>query len=836
MYAAKMRKLRSSAAARTPALRRLVQCTVLSLLALACGTRSSTPQPEPPATGSGGASGSGGTGASGGAAGTTGGTGGSRGGSAGTAGAPGGSGGNGGSTGGSAGKGGANPDDAGQGPYVTRPQGAKVSKVDVLFMIDNSSSMSDKQAILATAVPELVDRLIEPKCIDPVTGRVIGNAVNGVCAPGGVLDFEPVKDIHIGIISSSLGNHGAGGVCDDAIDVSLGRSDPHNNDQGRLIARGVGGTIVPTFNNKGFLNYNPSVPGGLTTAAAVAAPFTEMVKGVGQHGCGYEASLEAAYRFLIDPEPYATIRIDTSIGGFGQALLNGTDMQLLEQRRDFLRPDSLVSVVLVTDENDCSIVDGGQGFYAILPPVQGTGRSLLQHGTSKCLENPNDKCCFNCGVQSPPAGCADGSGDPECMKGQFLVVEDQPNLRCFEQKRRYGVDFLYPVHRYVDGFTKPLVPNRRGEMVKNPLFSDLTCPAGVPCTSPRDNSLVFVTGIVGVPWQDIAVDPNDLSQGFKTAKQIGDDGIWGDIVGDPLNPVGPVPPRDVHMVESIKPRPTLPGPGSAPQADPKHGHEWDPSRDMAQPNADLQYACIFDLVPPRTCTAAADCDCFGPNIADVQNPLCQNPQGAYTTTQVRAKAYPSPRILQVLQGLGDQAIVGSICPAQTIDRNREDFGYSPAIRAVMRRLRQPLRHQCLPVALPVDTASGQIPCAIIEVFNTALCSCDSEPGRRTAPNALLTDDMRVQGNCYCEIRQTSGSTQNTCRTNLNPPANSGDGWCYADPAQLSDVNCNIVLGCAPDQQRKIHFMNTNSEPRPGAIAYLRCDAQPIAPLPPRCPQ
>jgi hypothetical protein len=834
MYAAMMRKLPSLVAGRAPAIRHLIHCIVVGLVGLACGTRS--PQPEPPdaGTGSGASSGSGGTGGSAGAAGMTGGTGGSKGGSGGTGGAPGGSGGSGGSTGGSAGKGGANPGDGGPGPFVTRPQGVKVSKVDVLFMIDNSSSMSDKQVILATAVPELVDRLIEPKCIDPVTGRVIGNAINGVCAAG-VLDFEPVKDIHIGVISSSLGNHGASGVCEDAIDISIGRSDPHNNDQGRLISRGLGGTNVPTFNNKGFLNYNPNAPGGLATAAAVATPFTEMVKGVGQHGCGYEASLEAAYRFLVDPEPYATIRIDNSIGGFGQALLTGTDTLLLEQRRDFLRPDSLVSVVLVTDENDCSIVDGGQGFYAILPPVQGTGRSILKHGTSKCLENPNDKCCFNCGVQTPPAGCPAASGDPECSKGELLSVEDQPNIRCFNQKQRYGVDFLYPVQRYVDGFTKPEIPNRRGEMVRNPLFSDLTCPAGVPCTAPRDNSLVLVTGIVGVPWQDIAVDPNDLTKGFRTARQIGDDGIWADIVGDPMNPFGPIAPRDMHMVESIRPRPTLPGPGSAPNADPKHGHEWDPSKDMGQPNADLQYACIFDLVPPRICTAGADCDCFGPNLADKQNPLCQNAQGAYTTTQLRAKAYPSPRILQVLQGLGDQAIVGSICPAQTTDRNREDFGYSPAIGAVVRRLRQPLRHQCLPVALPVDNASGQVPCAVIEVFNPAVCSCDSEPGRRTAPDALLTDEMRAQGNCYCEIIQTSGSAQNTCRSNLNPPPNSGNGWCYADPAQLSDVNCNIVLACPADQQRRIHFMNANSEPRPGAIAYLRCDAQPVAPLPPRCP-
>src|SRR5215212_11924835 len=47
----------------------------------------------------------------------------------------------------------------------------KVNKIDLLFMIDNSSSMADKQQILGEAVPELVERLIEPKCIDPITLR-----------------------------------------------------------------------------------------------------------------------------------------------------------------------------------------------------------------------------------------------------------------------------------------------------------------------------------------------------------------------------------------------------------------------------------------------------------------------------------------------------------------------------------------------------------------------------------------------------------------------------------------------------------------------------------------
>src|SRR5439155_6344803 len=109
-----------------------------------------------------------------------------------------------------------------------------------------------------------------------------------------------------------------------------------------------------------------------------------------------------------------------------------------------------------------------------------------------------------------------------------------------------------------------------GRPVKNPLYSDLTpqCRmSGVGCAGERDKSLVFVEGIVGVPWQDIAVDANDLTKGFLTAAQIADMNVWGKILGD-SKASPPIPPSDPHMLESIVPRAGLPGPGSAANADP----------------------------------------------------------------------------------------------------------------------------------------------------------------------------------------------------------------------------------------------------------------------------
>src|SRR5260221_4486579 len=67
-------------------------------------------------------------------------------------------------------------------------------KVDLLFMIDNSGSMGDKQELLREAIPDLLTRLVNPKCIDD-TGNILSDSQNGVCATGH-LQFKLVADIH----------------------------------------------------------------------------------------------------------------------------------------------------------------------------------------------------------------------------------------------------------------------------------------------------------------------------------------------------------------------------------------------------------------------------------------------------------------------------------------------------------------------------------------------------------------------------------------------------------------------------------------------------------------
>src|SRR5262245_6710446 len=84
----------------------------------------------------------------------------------------------GGGSGGCGGGGGSTVVDGGDGSTPSRPvtpaRQTRVTKVDLLFMIDNSSSMADKQALLAQAVPDLVNRLVDPVCIDRATERQVG--------------------------------------------------------------------------------------------------------------------------------------------------------------------------------------------------------------------------------------------------------------------------------------------------------------------------------------------------------------------------------------------------------------------------------------------------------------------------------------------------------------------------------------------------------------------------------------------------------------------------------------------------------------------------------------
>ena len=550
---------------------------------------------------------------------------------------------------------------------------APADKVDLLLVIDNSRSMADKQQILALAVYDLVGGLANPRCLDGSGQPVVPQPSSPTepCPAGSTREFLPVHDVHVGVITTSLGGHGSDS-CPNT-DTCSGGTNTSGNDRGHLVARdgACGGATLPTYEGRGFLAWDPAQqlsPPGESDVNALAANLADMVVGAGQIGCGYESQLESWYRFLGDPAPYETIEVvDNAVAK------TGVDQVLLQQRADFLRPDSALVILMLTDENDCSTIEDGQ-FYFANQLQSGSAQFHLPPSRSECATNPNDPCCKSCG-QDPgdcPAdpSCTDSGGNPDTLS----ALDDAINLRCWEQKRRFGIDFLYPVQRYVNALTQPMLDPTQydlaGSAVPNPIFSDLAG-SGAPVRGP---DLVYFAGIVGVPWQAIAIDPSDVGKGYKPATQLD----WPAILGDPENYVKATDP---HMIESYEPRAGLPTSGLA---DPVHGHEY-----TIDKRDDLQYACTFELPTPVDCTDPANvgaCDC---KDAGNDNPLCG---GVNQQTQLRAKAYPGLRHLSVIKGVGAQGVVGSICADVTPDVASPSFGYRPAVSAIIATLKNGLVH------------------------------------------------------------------------------------------------------------------------------------------------
>ncbi len=567
-------------------------------------------------------------------------------------------------------------------------------KVDLLFMIDNSGSMGDKQELLRQAVPDLLQRLIQPKCLDGA-GNILGDSKNGQCESGKI-EFKPVPDIHVAIITSALGAAGAN-VCDAGALIPNTNLLAHNDDAGHLVNRtkpgdeGLAAAVPANFlawfpdvdANKG----NPKPPvKAIGDVSELVGDFQTLVGGVGESGCGFESQLEAWYRFLVQPDPYDHIEVQNG----STATLVGFDAALIKQRHDFLRPDSLLGVIMVTDENDSNVdprAIGGRAWQYLNAPFPGSPTQAPPHATPECDADPFGPLCGSC-INTP---CPD--------KWYPSDEATHANARMIQPKRRYGVDLQFPLARYVDGLTSKTVPNRDGEHPNssaayvgdknctNPIFA-ATLPekptsAAALCNlapGPRGTNLVYFAVIGGLPHQLLQKDPTNPDSPQKDALTESD---WTKILGkDPEH--YDFTGADPHMIESITPRAGLPPPSAPNETDPIHGREYDTQSDS------LQYACTFPLTTPRDCKQignSVSCDCTSP--IPQGTPLCsaQTP-----TLQVRAKAYPTVRELAVAHALGDRASVSSLCPIHVVANGPNDplYGYRPAIAGIVDAFRKGL--------------------------------------------------------------------------------------------------------------------------------------------------
>jgi hypothetical protein len=611
------------------------------------------------------------------------------------------------------------------------------TKVDLLFMIDNSASMGDKQALLAQTVPDLLNRLLAPNCLDANNNPIPGVTAdaNGNCTQG-VREFAPVHDMHIGIVTSSLGGRGGDQCPANATNQANPALNAHNDDRGELVNRaGFNETAVPdAAKPDNFLAWFPSVPANLPepkppvppiqSPATLGSDFQQMIAGVHEHGCGFEAQNEAWYRFLVQPDPFDSITVQKN-----HASLSGVDATILKQRADFLRPDSLVAVIVVTDENE-EVADplaiGAQGWAFETGTFPGSPTGSAPEGTAECTAQdpnnlgttgPNDPNCTSCAFLNPfdPSRCpAVGKG----QKGYYDQANDALNVRFFNQKLRFGLSAGYPIARYVLGLTGEAVPDSQhdhdmtGKYVgddpanancTNPLYATSlpSDPSAELCKlprGPRTRDLVYYAAIAGVPHQLLQQDPSNPD---SAQKAVLTDADWLKITGnDPEH--YDFTGADFHMIESEVPRvpssgwginggwppgvvnalnvPACP-PNAADNCDPINGREWDPQQ------SDLQYACIFDLPQEKDCSQmqfAGACDCTN-GQASQNTPLCQGAGGMHAQTQIKGKAYPSVREMVIAHKMKGQGVVSSLCPIHTTEKAPGDplFGYRPAVRALV---------------------------------------------------------------------------------------------------------------------------------------------------------
>ena len=235
--------------------------------------------------------------------------------------------------------------------------GARARKdVDILFVIDNSPSMSPKQKILATAIPQFISKIdatganyqvgivttdLGYNPMPGLEGKKPWNTItacNTYVGDDGVLQNTPCTN-RTGLVGEAA--TACASLCPDPKYV------PSNG--ARFISKVDGITNVPV-----------KMVNGVDIGPQLAFQCTALV---GDIGCGVEQPLESAKRALDNHRP---------------------------DNAGFNRGSSVLAVIFVTDEDDCSVDLMQRAFLD--PTTPGVG-------TSACdITNPNsalDPACFN---------------------------------------------------------------------------------------------------------------------------------------------------------------------------------------------------------------------------------------------------------------------------------------------------------------------------------------------------------------------------------------------------------------------------------------------------------
>lgn len=198
--------------------------------------------------------------------------------------------------------------------------------VDLLFVIDDSDSMTEEQVTLVAEIPRLLEVL--------GTGDFDSDG-----RTDGPDDFRPVASMRAGVVTTDMGSgEHLLPTCDGG---------PFGDD-GVLRTRGVDFPGCMSAYPR-FLTF---IPGGDALAYATSVACLSLV---GTGGCGFEQPLEAALKALSPSAPTPS----TASGYVPPVFYSGTSGHGDGRNEGFLRPGSVLAVILLTDDDDCSVSDAG---------------------------------------------------------------------------------------------------------------------------------------------------------------------------------------------------------------------------------------------------------------------------------------------------------------------------------------------------------------------------------------------------------------------------------------------------------------------------------------------
>ncbi|MFW6051853.1 MAG: hypothetical protein ACODAU_11800 [Myxococcota bacterium] len=220
--------------------------------------------------------------------------------------------------------------------FRENPNPEGVDKVDLLFVVDSSGSMIEEQEALRSEFPRLIEILAGE---EPIPDEA------------DIEDFDPVS-LQVGVVSTDLGLVypdviddvlDVRPLCDEAGDDAVLRTSAapelRDGDPDPPDVPGCEGVDIGSDPN--FLQFEP----GVTDESTFATEFG-CISGVGTAGCFSEMQLEAMLKALTPSDSPISFFPPTRTGQ-GEGGPNS----------GFIRDNSLLGVIVVSDEDDCSWED-----------------------------------------------------------------------------------------------------------------------------------------------------------------------------------------------------------------------------------------------------------------------------------------------------------------------------------------------------------------------------------------------------------------------------------------------------------------------------------------------